>query len=185
MAANVNMIVFVRRTVFTERLTWKNNPSITPAHCDDTRTFQFINELQSHPSGPWIDAQFDDVMDMITRLKNLQFDKLIKSSDQPVITLSNTVMDFVKNIYPNIDGKRRLDNSEIEHCINVLRSFNGGFFGILLDDELEENRWWMYRPIRPADDDGSSWFADRQLTAEGHVALNEMLAYQKNIRPQC
>ena len=178
LAAKVEMIVFVRRAVFIERLTWKKNPCITPAHCDDTRVFKFIDELQRHPSGLWIDTQFDDVMDIITRLENLQFVERIKPSDKTDTTLSISSIDFVKSIYSDFDGKRRLKDSEIAHCIKVLKSFNGGYAGILFDNELTENRWWMFYPIRPAEDDGSSWHAARQLTAEGHVALNEMLAYQ-------
>ena len=182
LAAKVDMIVFVRRAVFTERRTWKKNPGITPAYCDDARVFQFIDELQLHQSGPWIDNQFDNVMDIITRLKNIQFIEKIKPSEKTDSTLSITSIDFIKSIYSDFDGKRKLDDSEIEKCITFLRSFDGVYLGILVDYELEENRWWMLRPIRPADDDGSSWYADRQLTAEGHVALNELLAYQKNIK---
>lgn len=182
LAANVKILVFVRHVIFMERLTWKQNPSITPVHCDDTRVFQFIDELQTHPSGIWMDTKFDNVMDIINRLRNIRFGETIKPSNKTDTTLSITSIDFVKSIYSDFDGKRSLNDSEIARCIKVLKSFNGGYAGILFDNELTKNRWWMFYPIRPAEDDGSSWHAARQLTAEGHVALNELLAYQKNIR---
>ena len=179
LAAEVNMIVFVRRAVFTERRTWKKNPSLEPAHCDDARVFKFIDELQLHQSGPWIDTQFDNVMDIITRLKNIQFIEKIKPSDKTDTTLSITSIDFVKSIYPDFDAVGRPNDRQIAHCIKVLKSYDGGGAGILFDNELIENRWWMFFPVRPAEDDGSSWFAAKRLTAEGHVALNDLLAYSK------
>ena len=177
LAAKVNMLVFVRRAIFTEWLIHKKNQGITLVHCDDPRVFQFIDELQNHPFGIWMDFQFDNVMDIITLLRNLRFGELINPSNKADTTLSITSANFVKYIYPDFDCKRRLTDSEISRCIDVLKSYNG-YFGTLLDYELEENRWWMSRPIRPADDDGSSWYAERKLTAEGHFVLNEMLAYQ-------
>ena len=118
----------------------EKNPSIQPAHCDNARVFQFIDELQLHQSGPWIDTQFDNVMDIITRLKNIPFIEKIKPLDKTDTTLSITSIDFVKSIYPDFDGERRLNDSKIAHCIKVLKSFNGGDAGILFDNELTENR---------------------------------------------
>jgi uncharacterized protein DUF4062 len=71
-AGKVPMIGFVRRVVWDERHTFDRSSSRRPKTVDDVRTFDLLDEIQSHDAGVWLVTQFDHVNDIITCLDSLQ-----------------------------------------------------------------------------------------------------------------
>jgi len=71
-AGNVPMIAFVRRSIWDERNTFRENPSLKPVTVDSAKTFELIDDVQAHPAGVWLVTQFDTVNNIIASLDSLQ-----------------------------------------------------------------------------------------------------------------
>lgn len=185
LAARVPVFAFVRRSIFDERMSYLKNTKLghpfVPFFCDRTTTFDFISELQSQ-TGVWVQS-FDDVTHIhhqLPRLKELVIaqrgpepvtDRAIAVSDGriQVDVLSREVRDYAI-AYGELGAT---DSSVPLATLKRLADFiptGSQYIGILMDFELREpaeTAPWYDSPIRPADDDGSSWYAARIPTPHG------------------
>lgn len=71
---NKNIIAFVRNEIFTERHIYNHNKKLNnpfnPIFAKNTKIFEFIDEVQVHSSGVWI-QMFSNSIDIKQRLDNL------------------------------------------------------------------------------------------------------------------
>jgi hypothetical protein len=184
----VRVVAFVRRAVFDERKTWKiNDKKIKPAHCDNVATFKMLDELQKHPSGIWVQP-FNDVEDIVDQLQEILAPTVAKPLPPAPVTkvvsissdnLSDAAQRFVRGVLGERDGiEFFINRKQMEECVQAISSLPG-LKGYLMDFDIltaGPNALAVDNPIRPGDDDGSSWLVERHLTAEGHAVLEELEA---------
>lgn len=96
----------------------------------------------------------------------------------PVLnTLSKTTKEYLIN-YLKL---RQIDNDDIsfkdiKNCINTLpiEAIVGPILDTELNEEYSDDDIFYHTPLRPAEDDGSSWWAACTLTPKGKIIFNEL-----------
>lgn len=189
---NIDILAFVRESVFTERLTYIKNKDLLgfcPAHVDDIRTFEFISEIQKEPQGIWMQP-FHDVVNIINLLSGI-FESREKTAAyiirQPIasqqkgkkseVIYSSNLSDVAK-VYITKVGQ--LKESYVFDEIELLISYipiKTKTIGTLLDFEIDDfgiKGYTQAITVRPMDDDGSSWFCIEVPTALGESVYNEL-----------
>jgi hypothetical protein len=186
---NIPVFTFVRSPIFDERKTWtKNNKSIKPSHCDNSKIFDLIDEIQSSPKGYWIETHFNSVVEIIKRIESVGgYGQLItfKKSDgvEKSTRISKTTDDFIRSMLKKEIDYSNLSKDEVDYCINYLPPRDGKYAGVVLDVMMNtdtKSGLFVHFPFRPAEDDGTSWFCYIHLTPQGLEVLNE-LEYLKNL----
>lgn len=168
------VFVFVRSAVMGERLTWKSNPGIKPAHVDRVDVFEFVSALQEHKAGVWMD-EFRNVVEVQEKLSVLSQTAggLLGPAAKPARThegvrlesLSVPAQRLIQRVLKPEDllgGVVR--EAGLQQCIKFLR---GGHLGVVLHWEIDSwagDEFLHAVPVRPADDDGSSWHLMLQPT---------------------
>lgn len=185
--AGVRVLAFIRKSIFDERQTWRlNDRKLTPAHCDDTRIFTLIDEVQAHPSGIWVITSFEDVTQILTRLETLggfeTFAKMESSSERIDIVsggLSAETMDYLR-VFTKKHEELQFALGEIKDARDTLQFRGSGYQGIRQYSDMQADDSTglvLHTPLRPAEDDGSSWYCVASLTPMGQRVLNELTEY--------
>jgi hypothetical protein len=183
---DIPMVCFIRTPIFDERLTWiRNDKKLIPAHCDSVRIFDFINHIQSHPNGYWIDTHFNTVTDIIRRIESLGgIEEIINSSlkDKAIVKfelsdLSPRTFRYLESILNKEVSLENISKIDIERALGFLPS-EKGFINIYMDFELSpkihEDALDYQIPIRPADNEGDSWLCETRLSPMGFKVKREL-----------
>jgi hypothetical protein len=195
------LLVFVRKAVFNERVTWRKNKGLIgfqPFYAENISVFEFISEVQTNPAGFWIQP-FEDALEIVEKLSALV------SIPTSFLGLSNAKSIPQRKL---VDGKVDLQNfsKETQHYIlsrNPYKSLNDLFevgkikeysnlipeketlLGVVLDYELSYygiKDIVGVNPYRPADDDGSSWYVSIYPTPLGKSIKQELNSYLSTIQ---
>lgn len=166
------------------------NPTIRPAHCDTTKVFEFINEVQTDKPGIWVDV-FDDVTDIAKRLASIENmakplgGLAIVREDTPtqqnarsasLRSMSAQAAGFVTAILGEREPSTVLSAEELERCVRELKDHDGRY-GIYPSEFLGDAGLWGVMPLRPAEDDGSSWYGWEWLSVDGQLVLRELTSF--------
>ena len=187
--AGVPVFAYVRRAIFNEHFTWKTNPGITPAHCRNSKTFELLDELldelQSDERGIWLEP-IANVVEIVQRLRACidSTGTLIPRAptetqrDRRFATFSVPTRDWMQVVLPPIEADRLMTPDEIKNCADALRGRGSGSLEIAMDYEIDAltDQWTVCIPVRPAEDDVSSWFTVRRLNPQGQATLTELEA---------
>jgi hypothetical protein len=69
-SAGVSCVVCVDRRVWNERESYRRDQNVPLTVTKDPRTFLFLNEIQAHAAGYWMEI-YDEVEDIVARLETL------------------------------------------------------------------------------------------------------------------
>lgn len=184
--ANVSVIVFIRRPIFDERKCWQTNrPHYKPAHCNDVRIFSFIDEVQTHPKGFWVETAFDHVNEIITKLERTgglhNYPRFTKTPMRPTLSrFTHDTQEFISNVTDKHNQSAIITNQDLQMCIAEIRKNNGKYQNILQWSDMQhyyEEAFYYDDPIRPAEDDGSSWYCVQQVGPKGKRVFDELSIY--------
>lgn len=177
-ANNIPTLAYVRRAVFDERATWKKNPGLTPAHAEEVGVFEFISEIQSHPSGIWICA-FDSVTNILDSLEAMTWQgeglTALPSASANATVLpafsgpaQRYLRPFLNEKEPNVVDADVLSRALAMLPPSGLVMIPTGF------EEEHTSEFVTVTPVRPADSEGDSWYCARQLTPLGAMVRHEL-----------
>jgi len=178
--SKVPIYAFVRRAVFDERLTWKANPGLKPVHAKEVEVFEFISEIQEDPAGVWI-HQFLHVGDIIDSMAAMdlygggkQKAELAVEGGTPLTPLSRPAQRFLRQF---LNGNIK-DNTVTKQQLREALKFRplGASLRPLQSSEAADyqGEFFIVVPVRPAEDDGTSWFFADQYTELGAMVRNEL-----------
>lgn len=198
-------LVFVRKEVWNERLSWtKNQKTINyiPAFVDNNRVFEFLDSIQANEDGLWIDV-FNDVTNIIDKLQKqkntyhsiltdsknnktktveIQAFNQIQSKDS--ISLSKFSQTSQEYILSTLDSKNKIYEITLEQLReSISRIIDepkpiGPVIGFEVDS-FKDSPYILFQPIRPMDEEGNSWMVMAFPTATGIAIRNELVDIEK------
>lgn len=189
LANGKKIIPFVRSQVFNERQSCRHNQkqgnSFSPFFAEDLRVFDFIDEIQKHEGGYWI-QQFENSVQVKERLENLYETNhsLLNVVNGPVlatfsdnnIPLSNVSGSTASYITKFVSGEK-VDHLTEDLIDKALSSLPKGVtpWGELLGHEQipGPTDYYYFRPLFPAGDEGEV-FVGISPTALGDAVRKEL-----------
>lgn len=177
---NKNILALIREDIFTERLTYKNNKdndNFKPVYTDNTRTFDFIDEIQKHEKGIWIE-RFKNSVQAKERLQNLYEtnNSIINTNyytgDTPSLILSSSAITFINNYVNN--GTGNIDEDNIKKAIDLIPDGALLWGEIMGFDEMPESSDYYYSSIMSKTEEGGMWIA-LHPTALGKAIRKELI----------
>lgn len=178
--SKVPIFAFVRRAVFDERLTWKANPGLQPVHAKEAAVFEFISEIQEDPAGVWI-HQFVHVGDIIDSMAAMdlyggekQKDALVVEGGTPLTTLSRPTQRFLRQLLGEAISGNTVTKQQLVDALKF-RPLGGSLRPLQASDAADcQDEFFVVVPVRPAEDDGTSWFFADQRTELGTMVQKEI-----------
>jgi hypothetical protein len=160
-ASKKQVIVYVRRNVFDERMSFQKNHTAdkpyNPVYVDKNEVFTFIDEIQKDETGIWL-QQFDNSVQVKQSLLKV-FDVLAatkkdKPAEVKVADLSRETQEYISKRY-TAKTKDKVTNSLIESILKHIPE-NMVPFGELLGHESipSGDKYVSFVPIRWTGDEG-------------------------------
>jgi Domain of unknown function (DUF4062) len=190
-----NIIPFIRKEVFNERQTYhhnkKNGNSFEPFFADTIRVFDFIDEIQNHEEGLWI-QQFENSVDLKDRLKNLidTGHSLLNAAPQPAVThydqiplklVSGSTASYITKFVT----KEKVEAINGELLDKAIASLPKGTtrYGEILDFEQipGSNDYYYFRPLKYSGDEGEVIIGITP-TALGDAVRKELIELKTNLK---
>ncbi len=176
----IPVYAFIRRSVFDERETWKSNPTLNPVHAKDVDVFKFISEIQSHPSGVWIN-KFDDVTHITGAIAAMEpfggqrrHELLLRQGRATIESFSRLTQRYLRNVLGAQITEDAVSKSQLMKALDHSPLGSALHPMIWSQRSMHQTEFFDVVPIRPADDDGSSWFVVSQRTEAAATACSEI-----------
>ena len=163
-----SIIPFVRREVFNERQSCRHNQKkgneYDPAFADNIKTFDFIDEIQQHEGGYWMEI-FDNSVQVKTRLENiyetnhssLNYEPLTLSGptdEVPLSMVSGSTASYITN-YINEEPTDNLSLEILDKAIDSIPNETAVWGEILGFENIPgANDYFYFRPIKQSGDEG-------------------------------
>ncbi len=195
---NKKIIAFVRQEIFNERQSCRYNQkkgnSFEPFFADNIKTFDFIDEVQKHGDGIWmqpfensvqVKEKLQNIHDTKHSLLNKEEPKLeISSSEIPLTALSGSTASFVVKNYKL--GESKTVGAEIlQAAINKIpeniQTFGEGFGSEPIPNY--SNDFFYFFPLRHSGDEGEV-IIGISPTALGRSVRSELKGLLKKIQDE-
>ena len=191
--------VFIRTEIWIERQIYKNNLgnniTIAPSFVDNTKTFEFIDKIQSHEKGIWIDF-FENSVQIKERLQNLQStnhspltgvvvninDSMAYTTEVP--SLSGATVKFL-NEYTEMGSVNSLHIENLEKAIRMIPNDIAIYGEFLATESIPRpNEYFYFMPIRHSGDEGELTIGIA-ATALGRAIKGELEDQLNILKSQC
>jgi hypothetical protein len=160
------VLAFVRSATWNERQSYAKNNSpeyeYKPAFVDNNKVFEFLNEVQRHESGIWLQS-FTDSVQIKTLLENMVDTQHSVLNIQPAPSyfssllspsiFSGATASFISKSL-NIGEDTQLDVSQLQKAANMIPDHPIQHTILGFETLPYSNDYTMFQPIRPMGDEG-------------------------------